>query len=51
LMELEEMREHVMQTMEKDQTLIKMSFDRKAKDINFQEGDLVLKWDADREKS
>lgn len=36
--------------MEKDQALIKRSFDRKAKARTFQVGDLVLKWDVDREK-
>ncbi|KAH9302549.1 hypothetical protein KI387_014132, partial [Taxus chinensis] len=50
LMELEEIRRHAMQTMEKDQAMIKRTFDKKAKERTFQEGDLVLKWDADREK-
>ncbi|KAH9307482.1 hypothetical protein KI387_035393, partial [Taxus chinensis] len=37
--------------MEKEQTLIKRNFDKKAKARTFQVGDLVLaKWDADRAK-
>lgn len=31
--------------------MIKRSFDKKDKARTFQEGDLVLKWDADTEKS
>ncbi|KAH9288887.1 hypothetical protein KI387_033004, partial [Taxus chinensis] len=50
LMELAEIREHVVQTIEKDQALVKRWFDKKARARTFQEGDLVLKWDADREK-
>ncbi|KAH9331945.1 hypothetical protein KI387_004053, partial [Taxus chinensis] len=49
LMELEELREHVMKIMKEDQALIKMSFEKKVKAIIFQEGYLVLKWDTDRE--
>ena len=36
--------------MEKDQALIKNTFDRKAKDRSFKVRDLVLKWDVDRAK-
>ena len=50
LMELKEIREHAIQTIEKDQALVKRWFDKKARARTFQEGDLVLKWDADRAK-
>ncbi|KAH9291919.1 hypothetical protein KI387_042893, partial [Taxus chinensis] len=50
LMELEETREHALQTIEKDQASIKRCFDKKERTRTFQEGDLVLKWDADRAK-
>ncbi|KAH9291094.1 hypothetical protein KI387_044665, partial [Taxus chinensis] len=50
LMELEETREHAMQTIKKDKALVKKSFDKKAKARILQIGDLVLKWDADRAK-
>ncbi|KAH9323618.1 hypothetical protein KI387_018257, partial [Taxus chinensis] len=40
LIELEEAREHVVKTMEKDQALIKKRFDKKAKARTFQVGDL-----------
>ncbi|KAH9306810.1 hypothetical protein KI387_011214, partial [Taxus chinensis] len=48
LMELEEIREHAVQTIEKDQAVVKRWFDKRARARTFQEGDLVLKWDADR---
>ena len=49
-MELEEKRGQAMQTLETHQQHVKKSFDRKARVRIFREGDLVLKWDADREK-
>ena len=39
-----------MQTLEAYQQQMKKRFDKKAKLKTFREGDLVLKWDADREK-
>lgn len=48
-MELEEKRNQAMQTLEAHRQQMKMSFDRKAKVRNFKKGDLVLKWDVDRE--
>ncbi|KAH9322288.1 hypothetical protein KI387_016927, partial [Taxus chinensis] len=50
LMELEEIREHAVLMIEKDQALVKIWFDKKARARTFQEGDLVLKWDADQAK-
>lgn len=47
MMELEEIREHSVQMIEKYQALVKRLFDKKARARTFQEGDLVLKWDAD----
>lgn len=38
-----------MQTLETHQQQMK-NFDKKAKVRNFKEGDIVLKWDAKREK-
>ncbi|KAH9326368.1 hypothetical protein KI387_006546, partial [Taxus chinensis] len=48
LMELGEIGEHAMQSIEIDQDLVKRWFDKKARARTFQEGDLVLKWDVDR---
>ena len=50
LMELEEVRDKAMKTLEQHQAQVKKSFDKKASDKHFQEGDLVLKWDEDRAK-
>ena len=50
LIELEEKRGKAMQTLELHQQQVKKSFDKKARVRIFKEGDLVLKWDADREK-
>ena len=47
LIELEEIRGHAVQMIEKDQTLVKIWFDKKVREKTFQEGDLVPKWDAD----
>lgn len=37
--------------MEKDQSLIKRIFEKISKARSFQQGDLVLKWDVEKEKS
>ena len=50
LMEIEEKKSQAMQTLEIHQQQVRRSFDRKAKVRTFREGDLVLKWDAEREK-
>ncbi|KAH9311647.1 hypothetical protein KI387_026682, partial [Taxus chinensis] len=50
LMELEEIREYAVHMIEKDQALVKRWFDKKARAKTFQEGNLVLKWDADQAK-
>ena len=39
-----------MQTLETHQQQVKKIFDKKAKVKTFSEGDLVLKWDADKVK-
>ena len=49
LIELEEKRQQIMQTLETHQEHMKGYFDKKAKVRVLKEGDLVLKWDADRE--
>ncbi|GLJ17261.1 hypothetical protein SUGI_0299510 [Cryptomeria japonica] len=50
LMELEEVRSQAMHTLETHQEQVKRVFDKKATNRVFKEGDLVLKWDADRAK-
>lgn len=50
LMELEEKRSRAIKTLEVHQQKVKKSFDRKSRFRIFREGDLVLKWDSDREK-
>ncbi|KAH9294762.1 hypothetical protein KI387_038350, partial [Taxus chinensis] len=50
LMELQEIRNQASRVMDKDQALIKKTFDKKANERSLKFGDLVLKWDADREK-
>ena len=50
LIELEEKRQQVMQTLEIHQQQVKKSFDKKAKARVFKEGDLILKWDIDIDK-
>lgn len=50
LIELEEKRNQAIQTLEVHQKQFKKSFDRKVKVILFKEGDLVLKWDTNKEK-
>lgn len=50
LMELEEKRSKAMQTLEIHQQQMKKNFYKRARVRIFREGDLVLKWDADKEK-
>lgn len=50
LMELEEVRNQAMHTLKTHQEKAKKVFDKKATNRVFKEGDLVLKWDADRAK-
>ena len=45
LLELEEIKNKAMQTMEYQQLQTKRVFDKKAKSRFFKVGDLVLKWD------
>ena len=45
LNELEEKRRDALQKIENHQAQMKRTFDRKASQINFQLGDIVLKWD------
>lgn len=49
-MELEEKIQQAMQKLKAQQQQVKISFDKKDKDRVFREGDLLLKWDADRAK-
>ncbi|KAH9316046.1 hypothetical protein KI387_024673, partial [Taxus chinensis] len=48
-MELEEIRNEAMLSMEKNQAQNKKTFDKKSKARVFNESDLVLKWDEDLE--
>ena len=48
LIELEETRNHVDQRLIEYQEKMKNVFDQHAKDRNFQDGDLVLRWDVRR---
>jgi len=50
LTELHQIREQLVERAAADQKKIKEAFDKKAKTDNFQIGDLVLKWDALKEK-
>ena len=50
LMKLEEIRQQAMQTLQTHQQQIKKRFDIKDKARFFKECDLMLKWDAEREK-
>lgn len=50
LIELEEERKKGISTLDDQQMQVKRSFDKKATTRVFKEGDLVIKWDADREK-
>lgn len=49
-MELEETRDRASKTLEAHQTQVKRSFDKRTANRSFKEGDLVLKWDEDKEK-
>jgi hypothetical protein len=49
LVELQQVREQLVDKSEAHQKRIKDTFDRKAKVDNFQVGDWVLKWDALRQ--
>jgi transposase InsO family protein len=50
LIELDEIRRNALGQMERNQEKIKNTFDHKAKERNFVEGDLVLLWDKRKEK-
>jgi len=50
LAEVHQIREQLVEKSVAHQQRIKEAFDRKAKINNFQDGDLVLKWDALKEK-
>ncbi|KAH9303118.1 hypothetical protein KI387_014701, partial [Taxus chinensis] len=50
LMELQELRDQAHLNMEKNQKQMKKTFDKKVKFRIFNEGDIVLKWDADHAK-
>ncbi len=50
MIELEEKRNKAMETLEIHQQQMKKSFDKNARARIFREGDLVLKWDSEREK-
>ena len=49
MVELQQVREQVMEKSEAHQKKIKISFDKKEKVDNFQVGDCVLKWDTVRQ--
>ena len=49
LVELQQVREQVMEKSEAHQKRIKIIFDKRAKVDNFQVGDWVLKWDTVRQ--
>jgi transposase InsO family protein len=48
IMEVQQIREHVMDRAYHHQQKIKQVFDRKGRKKEFEQGDLVLKWDAPR---
>jgi hypothetical protein len=50
LIELDETRRNALGQMERNQDKIKKTFDHKAKERHFAEGDLVLLWDKRKEK-
>ena len=50
LAEVHQIRKHLVEKAAAHQKNIKEAFDRKTKSDNFQVGDLVLKWDALKEK-
>jgi hypothetical protein len=49
IIEVQQTREQVNEKFQEYQDRMKAIFDKKAKDINFLPGDLVLRWDARRE--
>ena len=49
LVEVQKIREQVVDKAHIFQDRVKRNFDRKAKPYDFQQGDLVLKWDAQHE--
>ncbi|XP_059076872.1 uncharacterized protein LOC131876102 [Cryptomeria japonica] len=51
LFELEETRNDAMSKIEQHQAQMKRSFDKRVSPRNFQEGDIVLKWDTLKSKS
>ena len=50
IIELNENRDEVQYKLQKCQNKMKVLFDRKARERDFKEGDLVLRWDARREE-
>ena len=50
LVEVHQIREQMVEKSAAHQKKIKESFDKRTKSDNFQVGDLVLKWDALKEK-
>jgi hypothetical protein len=48
VVEVQQIREHVMSRAYNHQQKIKQAFDKKRKKKEFEQGDLVLKWDAPR---
>jgi len=50
LIELYQIREQLVEKATTHQQKVKEAFDKKAKRNNFQVGDLVMKWDAFKEK-
>ena len=49
LVELQQSRERVKLNMQENHNKKKENFDKRASEINFYPGDLILKWDARRE--
>jgi hypothetical protein len=50
MVEVQQIREQVMNRAYNHQQKIKQAFDRKSKKKEFEQGDLVLKWDAPRQE-
>ena len=50
IIELNENRDEVQYKLNKYQNKMKVLFDRRARERDFKEGDLVLRWDARREE-
>jgi hypothetical protein len=49
MVEVQQIREQVMDTAHSHQQKVKQAFDRKVRKKEFEIGDLVLKWDAPRQ--